>query len=654
MLRPKNPAAEALLCLIMSDTSAAAVQGSGQQQRALAKLVASQPSFRSIATLVDVQNRAPHRRAGHLGPGALPLLGTLRSVASVPQLNSDAPRQSCSPCAMPVVSTFGLHRQGHDAVRLQGSGSFHPDLHVCSSPSAPLMAANGGPSRWRQRPMVSGPSGPPETAGGRATDGEGKRAAQDGELTAGDMSISRSSRCAMLRSPDLPNPDEGAMHSCACSGGSSSSRIRTCSKDSKTPRSTVEPTSRDNDARSSESDSDSSSSFSESSAESEPVKSPPVLAGPPMRRRLSLSAVSNVKPDLLGLGASSVGGASPAPLVRARRMSLPANLSPSLVLGGLGSELPMASSLSLGTRYPAMGHKASCAPVRRRSVSIQDNFRSLPPAERFRAVLSQRFGSLRKAFKALDKGGTGVLSCARLKQRLAELGMKVEDVSGLRSATALFKEFDKQGAGTITISEFIGDSAECPPPDDQDEWQYLTTAEKWVRWCERTPGDPAPGSRLRAPVWHSRPDEAMTAIKELEEKRAKDLHRIRTMMAQGIHKTERGLKLTAPHLLPVADDDTVDQYRREALETVELSSKRIRLALQESTRCRHDIQGCTQALRGVEEEARRAECKEFLAQQRRRMLSTRGSAARFRVSTVLTLDALNVFSEGKGANKMKP
>jgi hypothetical protein len=257
-----------------------------------------------------------------------------------------------------------------------------------------------------------------------------------------------------------------------------------------------------------------------------------------------------------------------------------------------------------------------------------------------RLCLATKFGSLRKAFKALDKAGTGTMTCQQLKDGLVDCGFPEAQRS--KNFNALYKEFDAQGTGTISFSDFVGDAHEAPP-EEQEDWQYLTTAEKWTRYCERTSGQVP--EKPRPPVWQSDPLSSLGAIKESEEKKSRDLQRMRSMISQGIHKTESGLRLTAPHLLNGFQEETVHQYRREALETVELSSKRVRHALQESARFRNALSGCVQQLRSIEEESRRAEKMEFFSRQRQNKLDREGSDNRFRVSAILNLDMVSMFTD---------
>jgi len=260
-------------------------------------------------------------------------------------------------------------------------------------------------------------------------------------------------------------------------------------------------------------------------------------------------------------------------------------------------------------------------------------------ASRLRLCLATKFGSLRKAFKYLDKSGAGTLTCQELRDGLVECGMAEPEQS--KNIQVLYKAFDTQGAGVISISDFIGDANEAPP-DDSEEWRYLTTAEKWTRWCDRTSAEvPA---KPRPALWQMQSFSSFDAIQESEEKRARELQRMRTMIAQGIHKTESGLRLTAPHLLADVDGDAVQAFRREALEVVELSGKRVRHALQESARSRHDLQGCVQQLRCMEEEARKAEKKKLLVMQRQSRPDQGRGGNRIRVSAIMTQDMVNMFS----------
>lgn len=294
------------------------------------------------------------------------------------------------------------------------------------------------------------------------------------------------------------------------------------------------------------------------------------------------------------------------------------------------------TSMDFGRRTSIGGRRGSIRGDSKRGASA---FAGLTPVQRFRLHLVIKYGCLREAFKALDSTGKGRMSYRAFEERLNEHGIDMAEVTGLEHLTPIFKELDVNGTGSITVSELIGDTAE-PPPDDSVDWLYLTTEESWNRYCDRTSN--VDGSQCRLPAWQSKPLSAVSAINELERKKTRDLHRMRTALSQGVHKTEGGLHLAAPHLPSQMDSDTVQRQRREAFETMDRRTKRIRQALQESARSRHELSGCVQALRGIEEEERRKEARELFIQNARRDAS--GKRRSLQAGDVFSLDKLNFLS----------
>lgn len=393
--------------------------------------------------------------------------------------------------------------------------------------------------------------------------------------------------------------------------------------------------------------------------------------GPPIGRRISwaggcdlASADSLARLQRIGRAGShpiSRGMTDVVPAGgRARRMSMPALDGGGLaavggaVNGGAVSSSPSSPSpparrnsmvglthaLMFGVR---MQRRASLSSVKP-DPSVPKEMPKTP--SELKALLLAKYGTLRKAYKTLDRGGNGILGCHQLREMLVSIGLIPGGTETRREFTKLFKEMDSTGGGTLSFSDFVGDAVE-PPPEENEEWHYLTTAEQWTRWCDRTSAE---SPKCRPPVWAT-PLASLNAVRDYEERRAKDLHRMRTMMAQGVHKTQSGLKLTAPHLLEDFDADTVNTYRRESLETVEIASKRIRHALQESARTRHDLKTCVEEYRRMELETKRAEKRDKLSKTRKAKATARGGEGRgLRVSCILTLDVVNMLTANRSSS----
>lgn len=231
-----------------------------------------------------------------------------------------------------------------------------------------------------------------------------------------------------------------------------------------------------------------------------------------------------------------------------------------------------------------------------------------PPSDKMWHYLEDRFGTLREAFKAMDRNGNGVLSSGELMEALVKFDVPWAEITGLKSYHALFKALCPDKLGLLNIKTAVRHDG-LPFEPREDEWQFLNTMEKWSKWCDQT-GDEVP-QRLRPPPWQS--EDAAHAKRLLEEKRDRDHRRMRRMIEQGLHKTKAGLQCVAWHLPKDLDMEMVQRYRRDALDTVEKKSRRIREVLAHAARQRHDLQHCVQALQGVET---RREAKEIFFQQR--------------------------------------
>jgi hypothetical protein len=125
----------------------------------------------------------------------------------------------------------------------------------------------------------------------------------------------------------------------------------------------------------------------------------------------------------------------------------------------------------------------------------------------------------------------------------------------------------------------------------------------------------------------------------LQKKRDHEHNQMRSMIAQGLHKSKSGLQITAWHLPKELSVETVQRYRRDALEDVEKKSKRIKQGLSDAKKNRNEIKNCAKALKAVEEERCMLENKERMQAERARDGSTS------LLGSLLTVDVVNKFSE---------
>lgn len=250
---------------------------------------------------------------------------------------------------------------------------------------------------------------------------------------------------------------------------------------------------------------------------------------------------------------------------------------------------------------------------------------------RLRKHLKSRFGSLKKAFKALDTHGRGYLSYADFKGGLDRLGVHWSEVAGYNDLQKLFEVMDSKGMGELTLTTMTGDFHDGH--DERVDWQFLTTMEKWTRWCDNTRAHPE--SMSARPLKQA--DEDINSIRcTLEAKRERDRVRMRRMISQGLHRTRAGLHLTAWHLPKELNAHAVQRHRRIELEKVEQKSKRIREVLNKSKMRSQELRQCSQALRDVEAESRRQITMEAIHEHRKAHGLTKGG---------LSLEMVNMFCE---------
>jgi hypothetical protein len=157
-----------------------------------------------------------------------------------------------------------------------------------------------------------------------------------------------------------------------------------------------------------------------------------------------------------------------------------------------------------------------------------------------------------------------------------------------------------------------------PAYASQDDWQFLTTLEKWNRWCSRTdrPGAKKHDSQLwRGPLQQATND-IFTIRCTHEAKRQRSKAVMRKMLAQGMHKTKAGLRLAASHLPKdvTAKSFNGRKYRLDVLDKVEQQSQRIQKIIDRTSAARIELKHCKQEMRAVEDKAKRDQVQEWIQQ----------------------------------------
>eukprot|EP00747_Dinoflagellata_sp_TGD_P212895 gnl/TRDRNA2_/TRDRNA2_85930_c1_seq1.p1 gnl/TRDRNA2_/TRDRNA2_85930_c1~~gnl/TRDRNA2_/TRDRNA2_85930_c1_seq1.p1 ORF type:complete len:679 (-),score=122.86 gnl/TRDRNA2_/TRDRNA2_85930_c1_seq1:119-2155(-) len=224
-----------------------------------------------------------------------------------------------------------------------------------------------------------------------------------------------------------------------------------------------------------------------------------------------------------------------------------------------------------------------------------------------RSHLIKTFGTATKAFRALDANNSGRLSLSEMGESFAHHHIKVSDFAGHHQLKEIFKVLDTNCSGDLAFQDLMGEPEVI---EERNEWEFLSTAEKWTKWCSLTGPSHFPAGRK--PIW--RDDEGSTNLRyRFQERRDFEQVRMRKMIAQGLHKTKNGMKLLATHLPHDMDEDSVRRYRRDALEQVSRKSRRIHQALVETSAQRHVIKQCSARLREIEHKNRQHHLQEMVA-----------------------------------------
>eukprot|EP00747_Dinoflagellata_sp_TGD_P024931 gnl/TRDRNA2_/TRDRNA2_130890_c0_seq1.p1 gnl/TRDRNA2_/TRDRNA2_130890_c0~~gnl/TRDRNA2_/TRDRNA2_130890_c0_seq1.p1 ORF type:complete len:891 (-),score=118.53 gnl/TRDRNA2_/TRDRNA2_130890_c0_seq1:66-2708(-) len=229
-----------------------------------------------------------------------------------------------------------------------------------------------------------------------------------------------------------------------------------------------------------------------------------------------------------------------------------------------------------------------------------------------RLHLVERFGSAKKAFRALDGNGNGDVSLTELATAFQSLSIHIEDIAGHHNLREIFKHLDVHGEGSLDYETMMGEVSEVTA-EARDEWQMLTTAEKWNKWCTLT--TPASLSGIRNPEWKDGAKWASLRM-EHQEKHDREQVRMKKMMALGLHKTREGLRLLATHLPQDLDEEAVRRYRRDALEKVARKSRRIHQSLHDISGKRHVLRQCNEALREMERQRQQHNLQEIVRAKR--------------------------------------
>jgi len=155
------------------------------------------------------------------------------------------------------------------------------------------------------------------------------------------------------------------------------------------------------------------------------------------------------------------------------------------------------------------------------------------------------------------------------------------------------------------------------------------TLEGWSKWCERAGRATV---QLPSPPWRSEGDVA--AKRALEDRLNRERAQMQRILQQGLHQTKLARSLA--HLPKNLSSEAVQRSRKDALEVVEKRTRRIRKALSETARHRHDLQGCIHALQAVKDANNKAQLESYVHDR---------SSFFFGLKRILTVETVNTFCE---------
>eukprot|EP00929_Paragymnodinium_shiwhaense_P046312 TRINITY_DN23575_c0_g1_i1.p1 TRINITY_DN23575_c0_g1~~TRINITY_DN23575_c0_g1_i1.p1 ORF type:complete len:652 (-),score=111.80 TRINITY_DN23575_c0_g1_i1:187-2142(-) len=224
-------------------------------------------------------------------------------------------------------------------------------------------------------------------------------------------------------------------------------------------------------------------------------------------------------------------------------------------------------------------------------------------------TLQGKYGCLRSSFKALDANADGLLSFEDLKIGLVYAGVSWPKISATVNVRSVFALVDPANIGAISFEDLMQAS---PPemqkqeaaPADSELWQFLTTPEKWARWCELTDADASwkdgDGSpKDRSAPWQCDAEDLSTFKNDLLKKQTHDKEEFKKYLAQGCHKTREGLRVCAKHLREDVFQESAQTIRQRALEDVDSNCRRIQKVLGQCSKTRRDVARMVESLQAI-------------------------------------------------------
>lgn len=110
-----------------------------------------------------------------------------------------------------------------------------------------------------------------------------------------------------------------------------------------------------------------------------------------------------------------------------------------------------------------------------------------------RSELMRSAGGSHEAFRAMDLSGSRHVSFQEFSTGLSRLDIQWREVTGLRSTRELFKLFDLEKKGVLTLEELF------PETKLARGHARISTPDFWSQWCRRTEDD----GQVRGPRWQA-------------------------------------------------------------------------------------------------------------------------------------------------------
>eukprot|EP00929_Paragymnodinium_shiwhaense_P065167 TRINITY_DN32701_c0_g2_i1.p1 TRINITY_DN32701_c0_g2~~TRINITY_DN32701_c0_g2_i1.p1 ORF type:complete len:783 (+),score=218.71 TRINITY_DN32701_c0_g2_i1:119-2467(+) len=221
-------------------------------------------------------------------------------------------------------------------------------------------------------------------------------------------------------------------------------------------------------------------------------------------------------------------------------------------------------------------------------------------AERLRAFLKTKYGDLRKAFKALSPPGKGFMTCSDLHLALQMAEINWTAVCGQEKLQRIFVGLDVRGVGRLTVSDLLlNDGLEAPASEDED-WLFLTTMEKWTRWCKITDDPEVVMNKTKEKGTTRQYEEDINIMKHaMEERKARQRQVMKRMIDQGVLRAPNGRHLVARHLPKELNKEVVQKFRQKEMEKVLNKGRRIQKALDDVKCNRQELKGVVEEFRPV-------------------------------------------------------